>query len=72
VSYKINQQNVSFNDLGTRLSTMFSLRAEKIMSIQAESNLEFSTVAQVVDIAKGSGADHVGLMTSKDPLYRLD
>ncbi len=68
VSYKINQDDVSINDLGSRLSAIFSLRANKVMCIKADDTLDFSTVAKVLDIGKGAGADHVGLLTSKDQL----
>jgi biopolymer transport protein ExbD len=57
---------VSINDLGSRLSTIFSVRADKIMCIKADDNLDFSTVALVLDIGKGAGADHIGLITTKD------
>jgi biopolymer transport protein ExbD len=66
LSYKINQDNVSINDLGSRLSTIFSVRADKVMCIKADDNLDFSTVARVLDIGKGAGADHIGLITTKD------
>ena len=62
VTYKINQDNVSLNDLASRLHDLLSVRAEKVLCIRADSNLVFSTVAQVVDIGKGAGADHIGLM----------
>ncbi len=68
VSYKINQDSVSLNDLASRLTDLLSARAEKVMCIRADSNLVFSTVAQVVDIGKGAGADHIGLMKSTDHL----
>jgi len=68
LSYKINQQTVSLNNLGTRLSAIFSLRADKAMCVKADDNLDFSTVARVMDISKAAGADHIGLLTSKDPL----
>jgi biopolymer transport protein TolR len=68
LSYKINQENVSIHDLGSRLSAIFSVRADKVMCIKGDANLDFSTVAQVVDIGKGAGADHIGLLTSKDRL----
>lgn len=68
LSYEINQDNVSINDLGSRLSAIFSLRANKAMCIKADDNLDFSTVALVLDIGKGAGADHVGLITSKGRL----
>ncbi len=62
VTYKINQDDVSLDDLASRLNDLLSVRAEKVMCIRADSNLVFSTVAQVVDIGKGAGANHIGLM----------
>ncbi len=68
LSYKINQETVSLNNLGTRLSAIFSLRADKAMCVKADDTLNFSTIARVMDISKSAGADHIGLLTSKDPL----
>jgi biopolymer transport protein ExbD len=68
VSYKINQDDVSINDLGSRLNSIFSLRANRAMFIKADDGLDFSTVAKVMDIGKGAGVDHIGLLTSKDRL----
>jgi biopolymer transport protein ExbD len=59
---------VSIDELGDRLSSIFSVRAEKVMFVKADDNLDFATIAKVMDIAKGAGADHIGLLTSKDPL----
>jgi biopolymer transport protein TolR len=71
-SYKINQEVVSLDELGSRLSSIFSVRADKAMFIKADTTgdegLDFATVARVMDIGKGAGADHIGLLTSKDPL----
>jgi biopolymer transport protein TolR len=66
--YKINQDDVSINDLGSQLSAMFSVRADKVMCIKGDDNLDFSTVARVMDIGKGAGANHIELITSKYPL----
>jgi biopolymer transport protein ExbD len=33
-----------------------------------DDRLDFSTIARVMDIGKSAGADHIGLLTSKDPL----
>jgi biopolymer transport protein ExbD len=68
VSYKINQDEVSLDELGSRLSSMFSVRADKVMFVKGDDHLDFSTIARVMDIGKGAGADHIGLMTAKDPL----
>jgi biopolymer transport protein TolR len=71
-SYKINQEAVNLDELGSRLSRIFSARADKAMFIKADSgsvdDLDFSTIARVMDIGRGAGADHIGLLTSKDSL----
>jgi len=68
VSYTINHADIGIDQLGPRLSAILSLRANKVMFVKADDNLDFSSIARVVDIAKGAGADHIGLLTSKDPL----
>jgi biopolymer transport protein ExbD len=68
LSYKINQEDVSINQLGSRLSSILSIRASKVIFVKGDENLDFSTVARIVDIGKAAGADHIGLLTSKDPL----
>ena len=68
VSYKINQDDVKINDLGSRLTAIFSRRANRDLCIKADDKVDFSRVAQVMDIGKGAGVDHVGLLTSKDQL----
>jgi biopolymer transport protein TolR len=65
LGYKINEDNVAVNDLGSRLNAIFSVRANKIMFIKGDGNLDFSAVAQVVDIGKGAGAINIGLITPK-------
>jgi biopolymer transport protein TolR len=64
-SYKINQDDVALNQLQTRLDGIYSLRAEKVMFVQGDPNLNFATVAQVIDIAHSVGVDHIGLITPK-------
>lgn len=68
VSYKINQESVSLDELGSRLSAIFSVRADRVMFVRADDHLAFSTIATVVDIGKGAGADHIGLLTPSDKL----
>jgi len=64
-AYKINQEDVSINNLGNRLNAILSLRADKAMFIKGDARLDFSAIAQVVDIAKNAGAAHIGLITHK-------
>ena len=64
-TYKMNQDDVPITQLGRRLSAIFSARADKVIFIQGDGNLDFSAVAQVLDIARQSGAEHIGLITRK-------
>lgn len=64
-TYKINQDEVPGNQLRNRLDAIYSIRAEKVMFVQGDPNLNFSSVAQVIDIAHGVGVDHIGLITPK-------
>jgi biopolymer transport protein TolR len=64
-SYKINQDDVAKTDLRTRLDAIYSSRAEKVMFIKGDPDLNFTSVAEVVDMAHGVGVDHIGLITPK-------
>ena len=64
-SYKINEDSVAFQDLQGRLSQIYSVRATKIMFVKGDPNLNFQSVASVVDIGKAVGVDHIGLITPK-------
>jgi len=62
---KINQDDVTWQNLQGRLEEIFKTRAEKVMFIKADNDLEFSEVAQVIDVAHAAGVDKVGLITAK-------
>lgn len=64
-SYKINQDDIASNQLRSRLDAIYSLRAEKVLFIQGDPNLNFSSVAQAIDVAHSVGVDHIGLITPK-------
>ncbi len=64
-SYKINQDDVAANQLRSRLNAIYSIRAEKVLFIQGDPNLNFQTVAQAIDVAHAVGVDHIGLITPK-------
>ncbi len=64
-TYKINQDQVAFQDLQNRLTQIYSVRAEKVMFVKGDADLNFQSVAQIVDIAKAVGVDHIGLITPK-------
>lgn len=63
---KINQDDVSWNDLNNRLTDIFKTRAERVMFVRADDDVEFQDVARVIDIAKGTQViDRIGLLTAK-------
>jgi|ERR1700723_3207956 biopolymer transport protein TolR len=64
-SYKINQDDVPKNQLRQRLDAIYSIRAEKVMFVQGDPNLNFSSVAEVIDMATAVGVNNIGLITPK-------
>ncbi len=65
-AYRINQDAVTFDQLGTRLFDIYSARANKNMFILGDVDLAFDDVVRVIDIAKGAGVGDIGLMTPED------
>ena len=62
-SMMINTEATDEARLGPRLEEIFKTRAERVVFVKGDPDLEFQTVAKVIDIAKGVGIDKVGLMT---------
>ena len=63
--FKINQQPVAGKYLLTRLSAIFASRADRVLFLIADDRLSFTQVADVMDISRAAGVDHIGLMTPK-------
>jgi len=64
-SMLLNTEPITEEKLGARLLEVFKTRAERIVFVKGDPDLEFMHVAKAIDIAKGSGIDKVGLMTPK-------
>jgi biopolymer transport protein ExbD len=64
-TYKINETEVAHGDLLARLTDIYSNRAERIMFIKGDDDLNFAYVADVIDIGRAANVDHIGLMTPK-------
>ena len=62
---KINQDDTTWEKLGDRLVDIFKTRAEKVVFVKGDKDLEFQKVADAIDIAHGANIDKVGLMTPK-------
>lgn len=61
----LNNEDTDENRLGTRLEEIFKTRAERIVFVKADPDLQFEVVARAIDIAKGAQMDKIGLMTPK-------
>jgi biopolymer transport protein TolR len=64
-AFKINETDVSFRDLLPQLTNIFSSRAERVMFVKGDPDLDFDVVAQVIDIGHQANVDHIGLITPK-------
>ena len=63
--YKINQDDVAIQELLPRLTQIYANRAERIMFVKGDDDVDFQYVAGVIDIGKQAGVDHIGLLTPK-------
>lgn len=60
----INTEPIDVAELGKRLIQIFSTRAERVVFVAADPQVEFKHVAAAIDIAKGAGISNVGLLNS--------
>jgi biopolymer transport protein TolR len=60
---RINQEPVGLQNLESRLGEIFKLRASRVAFIRGEKAVEFSAVAQVIDVMRTAGIASVGLLT---------
>ena len=64
-SIQINQEPTNEARLGARLEDIFKTRADRVVFVKGDPEIEFQYIARAIDIAKGAGIDKVGLMTPK-------
>jgi biopolymer transport protein TolR len=62
-SMLINNESTDMTKIGPRLEEIFKTRAERVIFVKGDDDLDFQDVAKVIDAAKGVGIDKVGLMT---------
>jgi len=65
VSFRINQQAVAREELGGRLARIYANRAPRVLFVKGDDQLQFTEIAEVFDIGRAAGVDHVGLLTPK-------
>ena len=62
---RINQDEVEPSSLIERLQDIFKTRNDRTIFVQADDELLFNDVAQLIDAAKGAGVNRIGLMTAQ-------
>ena len=64
-AYKINDTDATRGELLPRLTEIYANRAERVMFIKGDDDVDFGFVADVIDIGRAANVDHIGLMTPK-------
>ena len=64
-SYLINETPSTKSQLVSRLATIFAARQDKVMFVKGDPALDFSKIAEVIDIGHEANVDNIGLMTSR-------
>jgi len=64
-TYMINETPVAKTDLESKLNDIYASRAEKVMFVKGDPNLDFQAIASVIDVGHAVGVDHIGLITPK-------
>jgi biopolymer transport protein TolR len=59
----INREPCNWDALGARLADIFKGRADKVAFVEGSEEVPFAQVARAIDIMRGAGIDHVGLVT---------
>ena len=59
----VNKQDVTVQELESRLRTIFESRKDKTMFIAGAGALRYGDIIEVIDAAKGAGVEKVGIVT---------
>ena len=61
-SISINQQALAWNDLRSHLIEIYKSRADRVLFVKGDSDVEFDYVAQVIDTAHDVNVGRIGLI----------
>jgi biopolymer transport protein ExbD len=61
----VNEEAVDWDHLRERLRDIFAIRVERIAYVEADDDIDFQDVADVIAIARIAGVDRVGLLTEE-------
>ncbi len=69
-SYKINESPVDRAALTAELTTIFAARQQKQMFVKGDKDVQFSSIATVIDDGHAAGVDQIGVLTPRSLLAR--
>jgi biopolymer transport protein ExbD len=59
----VNNNDITIQELESRLRTIFETRKDKTMFISGAGALRYGDIVEVIDAAKGAGVEKVGIVT---------
>jgi biopolymer transport protein ExbD len=59
----VNKQDVTMQELETRLRNIYDQRKDKTMFLIAAGTIRYKDIVDVIDAAKGAGVEKVGIVT---------
>lgn len=62
LSVMINQESIDLSMLKDRLRTIYATRQSKQILVRADAKLPYSSVINIIDIAKGAGVEDLGII----------
>ena len=62
---QLNQEEVDAPSVLSRLQDVLRTRADRTVFVQADDEVLYNDVAHLIDVARGAGANRVGLMTQQ-------
>ncbi len=64
-AYKINEDNITLDQLTEKLRTIFEARNDKVMFVKGDKDLDFAAVTPVIDDGHAAGVDNIGIITPR-------
>jgi biopolymer transport protein ExbD/biopolymer transport protein TolR len=62
-SVRLNSEVMDLATLQARLISIYRNGSSRVAFVRGDKTLDFQDVASVIDLAKGAGAERIGLMT---------
>jgi len=63
-SLRINRQEVAMDAAAARFREIYASRRDRTLYVMGHGSLPYGAVMTVIDIAKGAGADRIGIITA--------